>query len=321
MIWRSAFALASGQGDRARLSILIFHRVLERPDPLFPGEPHAAQFDALVRHVAARFRILPLAAAIDALRSGTLPARALAITFDDGYADNLAVAAPILQRYLVPATVFVATGYLDGGCMWNDLVIEALRATRADALDLQSIGLGRFPLGSSADRRHAIDQILAHIKYLPIGERQERATEILRSARVSAPSGLMLTRESLQALHRTGLDVGAHTVTHPILARLPAESARQEIVDSKRDLETLLGKPVNLFAYPNGRPDDDYSAEHVRMIRDAGFAGAVTTAAGAATRESDVYQLPRFTPWSRDPWRFDLMMLRNLRQRAERRAA
>jgi peptidoglycan/xylan/chitin deacetylase (PgdA/CDA1 family) len=321
MIWRSAFALASGRGSTARLSILIFHRVLAEPDPLFPGEPCAAQFDALIQHIAARFRVLTLVDAIESLRNGTLPPRALAITFDDGYADNLAIAAPILQRHRVPATVFVATGYLDGTCMWNDCVAEAFRATAHDELDLRSVGLGSFRLLSHDDRRRAINRVLGQIKYQPTKERQDRTDRIMRAAEVGAPTGLMLTRDSLRALRATGIDIGAHTVTHPILTRLASAAAWHEIRQSKQDLEALLGEPVSLFAYPNGRPDDDYSAEHVCMIREAGFAAAVTTAAGAAKRSSDIYQLPRFTPWSRDPLRFDLLMLRNLRQRMERRTA
>ena len=142
VIWRSAFALASPGGTRARLSILIFHRVLPQQDPLFPGEIFAEQFAALMSHVASRFRVLALHDAVQALAHGTLPARAMAITFDDGYADNLEIAAPILQHAGLPATVFVATGYLDGSCMWNDLVIQALRATQRTSIDLQSIGLG-----------------------------------------------------------------------------------------------------------------------------------------------------------------------------------
>jgi peptidoglycan/xylan/chitin deacetylase (PgdA/CDA1 family) len=321
VIWRSAFALASPGGQGGRLSILIFHRVLAAPDALFPEEPDAAQFEALMAHVAARFRVLPLSDAIDALRHGTLPSRALAITFDDGYADNLSIALPILQRHRVPATVFVASGYLDGGAMWNDLVIEALRTTARDTLDLATIGLGRFTLDSTAARRHAIDAILAHLKYLPQAEREAHARRTLDLAAVDAPHGLMLTRPALAALAAAGVGIGAHTVTHPILARLDADAARREIAVSKHDLEAVAGKPVRLFAYPNGKPARDYTPEHVRMVAAAGFTAALSTAPGVARRDADVYQLPRFTPWSRKPLRFDLMMLRNLRQRDARAAS
>lgn len=315
MIWRSAFSLASPGGKRARLSVLIFHRVTAIQDPLFPGEPYAAQFDLLVRHVVSRFRVLPLTEAVDGLARRTLPPRALAITFDDGYSDNLSVAAPILKAHSVPATVFVSTGYLDGACMWNDMVIEAFRKSLLASLDLRSIGLSMYPLGSHGDRRGAINDVLVAIKYLPATQRQKRAEAILQAAEVAPPTRLMLDRASVRELQGTGLDVGAHTITHPILARLEPAEARREIEQGKLDLESIAGKPVRLFAYPNGKPGEDFCAEHVRMVREAGFAAAFTTAAGSSTFGTDLFQLPRFTPWSRDPMRFDLLMWRNLRQR------
>ena len=78
---------------------------------------------------------------------------------------------------------------------------------------------------------------------------------------------------------------------------------------------------MHLFAYPNGKPGDDYGAEHVRMVHEARFRAAFSTAWGAASRASDVLQLPRFMPWTREPLKFDLLMLRNLRQRFEQKAA
>jgi peptidoglycan/xylan/chitin deacetylase (PgdA/CDA1 family) len=317
VIWRSALSLAS----RDRLSILIFHRILRKPDPLLPSEPTAEQFEALLRHLKARFTVLPLLDAVRCLYSGTLPASALAITFDDGYADNLAVAAPILRRNGIPATVFIATGYLDGGCMWNDLVIEAFRSTHRSELDLTDVGAGRHALASIDDRRAAIDRVLVAIKYLAPAQRVERARVILQSAGVSAPVDLMLTRSSLRSLIEFGFEIGAHTISHPILARVPASDAWREISESKQDLEGLLDRAVTLFAYPNGQPYRDYTHEHVRMVREAGFAAALSTARGAASPKSDVLQLPRFTPWSRHPMKFDLLMLRNLCTGVERQAA
>ena len=99
-----------------------------------------------MRWIRSWFNVLPLALAVERLRQGDLPARALAITFDDGYADNAEVAAPILERLGLPATFFVTTGFLQGGCMWNDRVIEALRNCAADELDLSELGLGTLDL-------------------------------------------------------------------------------------------------------------------------------------------------------------------------------
>ena len=307
MITRGVLALAA----RERLSILIFHRVLPEPDPLLPGEPSAEEFDALLAHVARRFTVLPLDEGIRRTFERTLPPRALAITFDDGYADNLSIAAPLLRARGIPATVFVATGYLDGGRMFNDLVIEAFRATRAPVLDLARLGLGVHRSGSIEERRIGIDRVLARLKYLP--ERDTRARELLHLAAVDVPPSHMLTSEGVRDLARNGIDVGAHTVTHPMLVSLSREDAWREICTGKCVLEQLLGRPVTLFAYPNGKPGHDYADEHVRMVCDAGFAAAVSTAWGAAGPASDPFQLPRFTPWTHTPWKFDLLMLRNLR--------
>jgi peptidoglycan/xylan/chitin deacetylase (PgdA/CDA1 family) len=110
-----------------------------------------------------------------------------------------------------------------------------------------------------------------------------------------------------------GMSIGAHTVTHPILANLDDNTARGEILESKVYLERLLREPVNLFAYPNGKPTRDYTATHVDMIQNLGFEAAVSTAAGVAHLGCDLFQIPRFTPWDRTQLRFGLRLARNAR--------
>jgi peptidoglycan/xylan/chitin deacetylase (PgdA/CDA1 family) len=97
------------------------------------------------------------------------------------------------------------------------------------------------------------------------------------------------------------------------LTRLASPAARREIDQSRDRLTAILGEPVSLFAYPNGKPGQDYAAEHVRMVREAGFSAAVSTAWGVASTGGDVFQLPRFTPWDRRPARFALRLLLNRR--------
>lgn len=316
MIVGATLALAS----RGRLSILIFHRVLAERDPLLPSEPTAEEFDLLLSHLKARFTVLPLQDAVERLYGRRLPRAALAITFDDGYADNLSVAAPLLRKHALPATLFVATGYLDGGIMWNDRVIAAFRSTSRPDLDLDTLGLGKFSTATTAERRDGMERVLRALKYRPAAERERLARAVADAAAIETPSKLMLTCDGARALAGYGVAVGAHTLTHPILARTPAGDAWREIAEGKRELEAIVGRGVSLFAYPNGRPGDDYAPEHVRMVREAGFAAAVSTAWGAADCASDRLQLPRFTPWTRKPLRFDLLMLRNLRHRNEQPA-
>src|SRR5690349_5292494 len=176
---RGALRLASW----GRLSILFFHRVLAERDPLLPGEPSAKEFDALLAHVAQRFMLVPLEEGIRRTFEQTLPPRALAITFDDGYADNLSIAAPLLRRRGIPATVFVATGFLDGGTMWNDRVIAAFRSTARSELDLGALGLGKHSLGSEETRRRAIERVLRAMRHRPHFQREADARRIVDIAR------------------------------------------------------------------------------------------------------------------------------------------
>lgn len=311
MIFRTLFNLASPAGPRAGLSILIFHRVLPEPDPLFPGEVDAARFDLLLSWLRDWFNVLPLAEAVARLQHGNLPVRAAAITFDDGYADNHDVALPILQRQDLSATFFIAVGFLDGGRMFNDTVIETVRRCGQPALDLTLLGLGRHAVGSLAEKRQAIPVLLNQIKYLPFAQRRETVDALAAIAEVTLPDDLMMSRQQVKALHEAGMGIGAHTVHHPILARLEAKEAEQEIAGSREFLQALLSEPVSLFAYPNGKPENDYRREHVEIVRRLGFKAAVSTAWGVARGDSDVFQLPRFTPWERPRWRFGLGLLRN----------
>ena len=311
---RVPLSLLSPGGARGRLSILIFHRVLPRPDPLSPDEPDAVGFEAQMRWVRDWFNVLPLSRAIDMLYAGTIPPRALAITFDDGYADNEELAAPILQRLGMTATFFVSTGHLGGGCMWNDRVIEAVRACGSPELDVGAIGLGRLALGSVVQRRQAIGTLLKGIKHFE-QPRRDAATDLIVAAAGGKPSpALMMQPEQVRRIHTLGMDIGAHTVTHPILTRIGADAARDEMARSKSELERMIGEPIDLFAYPNGVPEQDYVSEHVAMARDCGFKAAVSTSWAVASARSDRFQLPRFTPWDRTRLRYGVRLVNNYRR-------
>ena len=306
--------LLSPAGQKARLSVLILHRVLPQPDPLFPGEPDARWFDELLGYLRHWFNVLPLDEATQRLAAGTLPERAAAITFDDGYADNYHVALPLLKKHGLPATVFVATGFLDGGIMWNDAIIEAVRQADGDTLDLQALALGRHEIASSTQRRKAIDAILGRIKYLEPDDRIDVVARCVAAIGADLPNTLMLTSDELRHLHAADVTIGAHTVNHPILARISSAEARREIENGKAALENLLQAPVTLFAYPNGKPGTDYLPEHVDMVRACGFSAAVSTVWGAANQTGDIHQVPRFTPWDRTAFKFGMRMAGNLFQ-------
>ena len=309
---RLACSQLSPAGKKGQLSVFIFHRVLPRRDPLFPDEPDAERFNKLLGWIKAWFTVLPLDQAISKLKCESLPERAAAISFDDGYADNRTVALPILLRHRLTATFFIATGFLDGGRMWNDSIIESVRACRKPILDLQLVDLGAYQVGTYQEKRAAIAAIIAKVKYRAISERIELTSSIATLANVLLPTDLMMTSQQVREMREAGMQIGAHTVSHPILASIDLADARHEISQSKIFLEDLLGERVSLFAYPNGKPGVDYLKEHVSMAKELGFDAAVSTAKGSARRDVDLYQVPRFTPWDRTQVRFGVRLLQNL---------
>jgi peptidoglycan/xylan/chitin deacetylase (PgdA/CDA1 family) len=299
------------------LSILIYHRVLAERDALLPGVPDADRFERHMRVLKRFFHVMPLTTAVRHLRQGTLPSRALCITFDDGYADNATLALPILQRHGLHATFFIATSYLDGGQMWNDDIIDYVRQAPAGRLDFSMIGHGSLPGFTVEQKRQAIDHILMQLKYLPFAERQTMAGRLAPASRRS----LMMSSDQVRGLLAAGMEVGAHTDRHPILAALTDAEAQADIADGKAALEAITGKRVTLFAYPNGKPMADYTPRHVEMVRALGFEAALSTVAGTAGLGSDLWQLPRYTPWQQDSPRFLMRLLLNrYRENVRRRA-
>ena len=307
------FSVLSPVGPKARLSVFIFHRVLPEPDQLFPDEMHARRFDEVCGWLKSWFNVLPLDQAVARLKTGTLPARAACITFDDGYADNHHVAMPILQRHGLTATFFIATGFLDGGRMWNDTIIETIRGSTTPLLDFSSLGLGQYPVTTIDQKKATIAALINKIKYRPVAERISITEQLAHLAQVELPHDLMMTAHEVKAMRHAGMQIGAHTVSHPILARLSDEQARQEIGDSKIVLEKLLGERVGLFAYPNGKPGEDYMPQSVDVVRSLGFDAAVSTQWGTSGTGDDPLQIRRFTPWDKTKLRFGVRMLDNLR--------
>jgi peptidoglycan/xylan/chitin deacetylase (PgdA/CDA1 family) len=298
-------------GVGKQLSILIYHRVLPKPDTLRPGIIDVALFDVQMQALTEYFYVLPLEEAVNRLIAGNLPSMAACVTFDDGYADNAVHALPVLMRYKIPTTFFIATGFIDGGRMWNDTIIEFVRNTTDDTLDLTQLELGVHLVQTIEQKKKAIRGIIARLKYLPVQEKEEKVLAIAELSETPLPTDLMMTSEQIHGIMAGGMTVGAHTVHHPILSTLDINTAQEEIMQNKEQLEYISGSPVRIFAYPNGKPGKDYTYEHIGLIRKCGFNAAVSTARGVATNNTDIFQLPRFTPWDRTHRLFATRLLFN----------
>lgn len=310
-MWKLMTRLVSPGGHRGNLSVFFFHRVVPVRDPLSPGEPTANEFDTMMGWVQRQFNVIPLAEAVRRLADGCLPPASAAITFDDGYRDNLEIAAPILTRRELPATLFVATGFIDGGIMFNDVVIEAVRATAMPRLELPEFGIGPLPMDSLEQRRRALSLLLPAIKYLPAESRREAVEGLAKKARVTLPRNLMMTAGQLREFSALGFGIGSHTENHPILAVLPDSEAYIEISRGRDSLERILDQRIGLFAYPNGRWGRDFDQRHIVMAKKCSFDAAFSTDPGVSNISSDILNLPRFTPWDQTASCFHLRMLAN----------
>jgi peptidoglycan/xylan/chitin deacetylase (PgdA/CDA1 family) len=316
-IWKIPATLLSPAGGDASLSILIYHQVLPEYDDFRRGNVTSDQFDEQMLFISGNFNVLPLDEAVVRLQNNSLPARSLAITFDDGYLDNRIVALPILQKYSLCATFFIATGFLNGGRMWNDTIIEVCRSTPRTTLDLASLGLAVHDMSSREARLLTLGNLIDKLKYLEMQQRLDYCGEIADKASVTLPENLMMRDEDIVYLRKQGMQIGGHTVSHPILSKISTDKAFAEIEKGKITLESLIGEPVTLFAYPNGVPNRDYTSEHVAILKEIGFSTAVTTSTGVSNAASDIYQLPRFTPWDRSIRRFGVRLLMNYRKNGQ----
>ncbi|HXG02812.1 MAG TPA: polysaccharide deacetylase family protein [Candidatus Binatia bacterium] len=285
---------------RPAFQILCYHRVNDDGDPFFPAVPTAV-FERHMAWVARHFVVLTVEALVERLQRGTLPRNALAVTFDDGYRDNLTHAAPILARYGLPATVFLATGFIGSGeIAWFDRLALAFKHTRQPGWPAP---WGEaVPLGTVPERLGALDRLLAYLKRRPDAERRvlvDQTVATLGAGDGHGHKGLMLSWDDVHALLGLGFSVGAHTVSHPILSRMAAGEAWAEIVESRRAIQSACGVAPPAFAYPNGGAED-YDATTVRLVRDAGFACAVTTRFGLNDARTSPWELRRGGPWEPD---------------------
>jgi peptidoglycan/xylan/chitin deacetylase (PgdA/CDA1 family) len=313
---RTAGDLIAPRAKRAgRLCILSYHRILAVPDPLIDSDPDLDTFRWQMRLLAECFNVLPLHDAVEMMQNDRMPPRAVAITFDDGYRSFNDLALPVMMDYNLPSTVFVTTGHMhDKSSMWNDMILEAVRRLPPVPLDVRMLDLPGGPqelaMRTYDDRRRAAYLLTERCKYMAPHERAAFTGGLERLADIPLKEDLMLDADTLRALRAHQVEIGGHTVNHPILTRIDNEAARHEIVDNKCELEAIIGEPLRLFAYPNGKRSADYSAAHVHMLEEAGYSAAFNTETGAATSAHPRFELPRARPWDATPTMFAARLLR-----------
>ncbi|UXA07478.1 polysaccharide deacetylase family protein [Mycobacterium sp. SMC-2] len=284
---------------RDLLAILMYHGVED--EPLSPACWHVLGLELYRRqleYVRKHFNVLPLEEALDRLAAGTLPARAVAITFDDGTRNLATHAVSVLRDLKLPAAMFLATGPMGSGeTLWPDRLWLAIARTTATEVDLTELGLGTCSLDGTADRGQVYATAVERLKELADERRIAVLDKVLGALghRDGGDSGpfRMLSWDDAREIVSDGLvTLYPHSVTHPILARCSDDKVEREIADSCAAIERETGRAPRVFAYPNGRAQD-FDARAKNVLRGRGVRWALTGAAGFADRRRDPLELPR----------------------------
>jgi peptidoglycan/xylan/chitin deacetylase (PgdA/CDA1 family) len=281
--------------------ILVYHRVGSSCGfPSDVGLTVPEDFERQIAYLCRRHKLMSLSGLGRAIATGaSIPANAAAITFDDGYRDNYVNAYPILKKYGVPATIFLATGHIDNGTpYWWDRIDYAMHASAHEKLELEQLGTYHFK--SATERWLAARTIRGRLKDLLENEKNRAIERLVRSLGVDMPATMgremILSWDEVREMAQNGISFGAHTVNHPTLIGLPLEQARREIVVSQRRIEDNLDQPADTFAYPDGRLGN-INDSIKSILRENRFVCAVyATPTRFVSPGTDPYELGRVSP-------------------------
>lgn len=273
-----------------RVPILMYHRVHPDRDVLSVSPERFALHMRVVRECFAPLSLSELT--LHLRRGRPLPPRALVVTFDDGYRDNYTHAFPVLKAYGIPATFFVTTGLIgERRHFWWDRVRQGLKPEAAVSAAWPELG-DRLRGRSRAEQVALVEEALKRVATVEARDR----LELLCAPVVPETRGTMTWAE-LKEMAEAGMEIGSHTVTHPILANQDPAEAAWEVRHSKEVLERELGREVAHFAYPNGGRDD-FSPALMRQIEAAGYVSACSTLEGFVSKRSDPFSLERIGIYS-----------------------
>jgi len=275
--------------NRKKLLIIGYHRVLEEQDGCFPAVNNDT-FRREMQYLKNRYNIISLKEAAEALKSHRkLPDYTAVITFDDGYRDIYVHAFPVLKDLKIPATVFFTADYIDNKEIpWWDIIGLIFNSRKKELFDHV-----KSALNIHARRK---SRLLDHLKTVPDEQRAGLIHELktrfdAESLSEKCADPLMMRRDEIREMQQGNISIGSHTLSHPVLSRVPEEQALREISGSKKILEHELGCEVPYFAYPVGRKAD-YNEDTKRLVSGE-YECAVTTVRGLNSVNGDLYELKR----------------------------
>ncbi len=291
---------------RKQAVILCYHGVMHGGDDNYSNRNavSAEMFERQMAYVARHYHVMALPELVRRLAAKeALPKYALALTFDDGFRNNVTVAAPILEKYKLPATIFLTTTFIDSEKLglWTERVDWLLQSAEKPAVTFEIDGNAReLALATARDRIIASDVIRTHLKALPPKEREASIVELAEKIGAARRSGKNLEEryafmswKEARGLLDKRITLGSHTHTHSIMSTLSLAEAHFELSMSQKLIEAELDGKCELFCYPNGGPRD-FTSRDKELLHKLGYAAAVTLIPGFNNHRTDRFELRRF---------------------------
>jgi peptidoglycan/xylan/chitin deacetylase (PgdA/CDA1 family) len=306
-VWRSGLLSLTRSVHESRCLVLRYHSICDRAlaEPGYVSSSISVpvdQFEQQIRHLATYYRCISLDELSDAIVGRQpMPPRAAIVTFDDGYRDNYQLALPVLARYRVPAVIYLVSSTLTQGLpLWTSRLRYALFRTGVRTIavkDQDGRSTTTCSLGDSRGKEQAAQDLTNSLNQLSAPQREVRLAELCHDMSVNDfphVTDWFLSLNEIEEMQREGITFGSHTVTHPNLPGIDPAEANREIETSRRDLETLLGRPVVHFSFPNsGSKYPHFSDRTKKSVADAGYRTAVTSVRGWVATPSDPLGLAR----------------------------
>ncbi len=301
------------------VKILFSHRIIDTTNPSFDilrelGNLTVDDFEKRIKYIHKRYSIISIDEFADYMRTGKKPrSLALVLTFDDGYRSMYTNVFPLLKTYNIPATFFLTTGSIeDKTVLWHDRLMHIIAKSPVRSFEFPVGSGGKYSLNTLQERANTYNRIKPGLKYLSEAERTNQTN--LLSAFLQVPlddigdAYRMMTWQQIMEMSASSLvTFGGHTVTHPILTRVGSQQAQNEIMDSKKKIESELGGvELKYFAYPNGKPED-INEQIKNQLKDAGYSLAFTTSQFTADTY-DSFEIPRYGLESKPFFMFGLRM-------------
>jgi peptidoglycan/xylan/chitin deacetylase (PgdA/CDA1 family) len=289
-----------------KLSILTYHRVGGSGNALAMDE---ILFEKHLVWIKRYFNPISLSEGLILQERGCLPRGSIAITIDDGYADSYSTIFPLLQKHELKATFFISTIGFEKGYLWDELVAFSIMKSKQNELTFNNIN---YTVQTHDEKLTCLISCLNEIKYKSTLERNLLIDQLLIQTQNEGTPQQFLTKEQVVLLNKSGMGIGAHTHSHPILLKESESTALNEIQKSKTTLEDIIQKPVEYFAYPNGKYGLDFDSTHIEMVKELGFSAALSTDKGVlVNKQSEGFKIKRFTPWDETELKFVLRLALN----------